>query len=149
MTKNPFVETLVVGYVRWIKRDVPLSKTELEPGDYYDVESERCTRIYRNKERLKDLFEMKFGATRLYLWIVYHISDDATAIRLDDKTLAQEFDCSERSIERMRMELTRAAVIARKHQNEFWINPRFFASNSRLILYPQCTVKVATYREKH
>lgn len=147
MVKNPFTATLVVPFVRVIKRDVPLNKEELEVGDYYDIESEKSSRVYRNKEHLNELMEMKHGS-KLYLWMLYRISEDAVSIRLDDKMLATELNCSERTVERMRSDLMKAAVIARKQYNEYWINPRFFASDSRLKLFPGHILQVALIREK-
>jgi hypothetical protein len=145
--KNPFIENFTVRFVRHIKRDVPLNK-ELEEGDFYDVEAEKCSRVYRKLENLADLMIMKHGS-RLFLWMLYRISEDAISVKLDDKNLAMELKCSERTVERMRAELLEAAVIAKKQYNEYWVNPRFFASDNRLKLFPGHTLQVALVRDKY
>ena len=145
--KNPFTENLTIPFVRHIKRDVPLGK-ELEVGDFYDVEAEKCSRVYRKSHNLADLMSMKHGS-KLFLWMLYRISEEAISICLDDKTLAIEFGCSERTVERMRADLLQAAVIARKQYNEYWVNPRFFASDNRMKLFPGHTTQVALVRDKY
>jgi hypothetical protein len=147
MNKNPFLETLVVSYVRWIKRDVPPGK-DLQAGDYYDVEAEDSTRLYHRPEMREVIMNLPAPALRLFMYIAYHLRDDATSIKLDEKHIAKYFQCSDRTVDRMKHELIAAAIIAKKEQNEYWTNPRYLAPKSRIYLYPGQAMQVALRREQ-
>lgn len=148
MYQNPFLSTLVIPYIRVIRRDTPAGKSELNKGDYYDLEKIRSTRVYRleaNYERLKDLSVTGY---RLFMWILFHLPNNSDSIVLDDKTLAEKFDCSERTILRARLELIQHTILAKRRNNEYWTNPHIFASEGRLSLYEGHTTCVATVREQ-
>lgn len=148
MIQNPFTQTLVVNYVRYIKRDVSILKQDLDPGDYYDVEQQPATRVYRSKDNYEVIRQLGPLGSKLYLWIIHNVQSDAVTVKLNELALAELFGYSGRHVARMKSELIRAAIIAKKESNEYWINPRYFASNSRLKLYPENCVRVATLREK-
>lgn len=148
MNKNPFIETLVVSYVRWIKRDVPVGK-DLQSGDYYDVEAEASTRLYHRPEMRETVLGLSSPALRLFMYIAYKVDDDDTSIKLVEKTLMDYFHCSDRTVDRMKRDLIAAAIISKKEQNEYWINPRFLAPKSRIYLYPGNTLQVALKRESY
>lgn len=148
MQRNPFLETLVVPYVRVIRRDTPINKTELDEGDYYEFEAQDATRVYRNANTYKVVGQLTAAGTRLLMWMMYNISDDAVTVKLNEQGLSELFEISSRQIARMKAELISAAIIAKKEYNEYWINPKYFASGNRMKLYPGNTLLVATRREK-
>lgn len=148
--QNPFTELLVINYIRFIKRDVPEYKTDLQPGDYYDVEQQKATRLYRVNAHCNMMMELSAPGVKLVVWIMYHLQDNAVSIKLNEKKLCAEvFKCSERQFRRTKAELIKAAIIAKKENNDYWVNPRYFASESRLKLYPECAVRVAIRREDY
>lgn len=147
MNKNPFLETLSIPYLRVIKRDVPVWKEDLKAGDYYEVEKMSSTRLYRDADNFLTLLEMSSSTLKIVFWIMYHIRADATSIRLDDKKLSELLGCTERQFRRVRTELIAKALIAKRQENEYWINPRYFAADSRLKLYKENTHLVTTIRE--
>lgn len=142
MYKNPFLETLIVPYIRCIKPEVGVMQQieGLEEGDYFDVEVEKSTRLYRSPQRLADMLQLSSYGLRLAIWIMYNVNEDSISIRLDDLKLSGTFQCSGRQVARMRTDLLKASILAKKKENEYWINPRFFAADSRLKLYPENTV---------
>lgn len=145
---NPFTQTLIVPIIRIIRRDVPLMKLDVEQGDYYDVEAVPATRLYRTTasyDKVKDLSATGF---RLFLWILYHIPEDQTSIKLDELKLSTIFECSGKTVQRARLELIKAAILAKYENNRYWVNPQVFASNSRLRLYEGNTTIIKTIREK-
>lgn len=148
MIQNPFTQTLVVGFIRIIKRDVPINKQDLVNGDYYDVEQQPASRVYRSKETYEIVKGLKPLGSKLYLWMIHNIQPGAVTIKLNESSLSELFGYSSRHITRMRTELIKAAIIAKKEANEYWVNPRYFAADSRLKLYPANTLLVATTREK-
>lgn len=144
-TINPFTQMLAIYYVRFIKRDAPI-REELLRKDYYDVEQQTSVRVYKDAyeavEQLTDL------GHKLMRWIMYHIPDKAVSIKLGNKTLMSLFKCSDRQVLRMKADLLRCAVIAKRENNEYWVNPRYFAAGNRIQLYPDHTVRAATIREQ-
>lgn len=146
--RNPFLATLAVEFVRVIKRDVPPGKP-LVDGDYYDVETVEATRVLRDKEMMNIVMQLPAPALKLYMYLIYNIQDGAVTVKLDDLKLMQLFDCTDRTVLRMRQALVSAAILAKMKQNVYWVNPRFFASKSRLKLYSAHTVQVALVREKY
>lgn len=147
MNKNPFTETLIVPFVRVIKRDVQVGK-ELKVGDYYDIEATDYTRVYRDKECLEAVMKLSAPALKLFTYLIYTIPEGAITIRLNEKDLMILMDCSDRSVNRMKRDLIGAAVLAKKEANVYWVNPRYFASKSRLTLFLANTLQVALIREK-
>jgi len=148
MHSNPFTPTLVVPIIRIIRRDVPLMKLDLELGDYYEVEAVPSTRLYRIASSYDKIKGLSVTGYRLLMWIMYHIPDDALSIRLDEAKLSVLFECSCKTIQRARVELIKAAIIAKYEANRYWVNPQIFASNSRLKLYEGNTTIIKTVREK-
>ena len=149
MRINPFIQTLAVPYIRIIKRDVPTHKTSLEERDYFEVEAQRHTRVYRDTERLKDILKFSVGGLRLYLWLIYSVRSSQQYIKIDEHKLTVQFECSGKQVQRMRQELIAAAVLAKKENNEYWINPIYFCAADRLKTFPENKVCVATRREEY
>ena len=144
---NPFLEDFTIPFVRVIHASVPLNKENLEKHDYYDVEQTRATRWYRKTDfdAIKGLHP---STCLLVLYIMYNIGNDAVDIALDEKTLVREVGMSVRTIRTMKKDLVRNNIIAKRTRSRYWINPRFFASESRLHLYPDNIKKVATIRKR-
>lgn len=150
MNKNPFLETLTVPYLRIIKRDVTnlqMLDPGLQPGDYYDVEIEKSTRVYRSIKRFMAIKDMSAGGLRALMWMMYTIPEKATSIKINDVELSTVLDCSCRQVARIRAELIQFALIAKRKENEYWINPRYFASGDRLKLYPGNTLQEAQIKQ--
>lgn len=145
---NPFAQTLVVPIIRIIRRDVPIMKLDLLPGDYYDVEAVPATRLYRIPSSYDKIKDLSVTGYRLLMWILYHIPDDALSIKLDEFKLTTLFRCSCKTVQRARLELVRNAILAKYEDNRYWVNPQVFASNSRLKLYEGNTTIIKTVREK-
>jgi hypothetical protein len=151
MNKNPFLETLVIPYVRYIKRDVTqfkLMESGIEAKDYFDVEVTKSTRLYRHDENMQELLDLKAGAIKLFLWIIYNIHESSTFIKLTDTELMTVFQCSDRQVQRMRHELIRRAILAKRQGNEYWINPRYLSGSDRTKLYPGHATQIATIHLK-
>lgn len=152
MHKNPFIETLVVPYIRVIKPEVTpmeLMKGDLHESQYYDVEQQKHTRLYRETKHFTDLIALSSSAIKLILWIMYHIPDGSPSIRIDDLQLSAVFQCSGRQMLRMRSELIKAAILSKRDGNSYWINPRYFSSANRIDIYPECAVLVHTIHKKY
>lgn len=138
MNQNPFLETFTIPYIRLIKRDVPGYK-ELESNDYVEIEQERYTRVYRERGQFEYLIaNLSFTGLKMYTWLVYNLAIGADSIALDDVELTRVLGCSDRHVARMRKEMIQFAILAKKKENQYWVNPRFFATESRLKIYPQC-----------
>lgn len=146
MTKNPFLETFLIPYIKYVKKDVsPMKMLEkgLEKDDYFNVELDKYSRVYRNTDHFPVLCGLKANGFKLVLWIIYHIPETATYIKLDDIHLSKVFQCSDRQVARMRKELISNGIIAKRQYNEYWINPRYFSAGDRLKLYSQQAIEVA------
>lgn len=148
---NPFLSALVVPYIRIIKKEVSdyqLAGDGLEPGDSFHVEAEKYSRLYRNVHTKSMIAALNAPALQLFMWIMLHIPDDALSIKLDETSLTAIFDCSDKTISRMKSTLIANAVIAKREDNRYWINPVFFASSDRLKLYPENAVIVHTIKQR-
>lgn len=145
---NPFTQTLVVPIIRIIRHNVSQMKLDLEQGDYYDAEAVPSTRLYRINASYDKIKGLSITGYRLVMWVMYHIPDDALSIKLDETKLSQLFNCTCKTIQRARLELIKAAILAKYEQNRYWVNPQVFASSSRLKLYEGNTVIIKTIKEK-
>jgi hypothetical protein len=139
MRRNPFIETLEVPVHRVKKRDVPDWKENLSDNEYFEVEAISYTRLYRGHDKadkLKILLALSPGALRLLTWIEYYVPKDSDEIAIDDLLLSNILGLSGRHIQRMRLELVDAAILCRKKENVYWLNPRYICAGSRLKMYP-------------
>lgn len=148
---NPFLSgNFTVPYILFIKRDVSdykIMEHGLEQGDWYEVESEKYTRVYRKSELSSIYLKLSKPALQLLCWIIFKLPEDAQSIKLDELLLMKEFDCCEKTVSRMKTELIRWAVIAKRDTNRFWINPRYFICGDRLKMFPEHKVKILTKKD--
>ncbi len=139
MRINPFLETLQIPIHRVKKRDVPSWKEKLTDEEYFEVESIHFTRIYRGSDRINKmniLLQLLPAALKLYTYIQYYLPKDSDEIKLDDKQLCTVLNLSERQIQKARLCLVDVALICRKQENTYWVNPRYLCSGNRLKMYP-------------
>ncbi len=139
MRINPFLQTLEIPVHRVRKRDVPEWKESLSEGEYFEVESIHFARVYRGKDKedkMKIILSLSPSAIRLYTWMQYYIPRDSDEIRINDNELCSVLGISDRQVQRARLELVNAAIIYRKKENVYWVNPRYLCSGSRIKMYP-------------
>jgi hypothetical protein len=150
MTRNPFIDNLIVPYIKVYYEQAHWEMTIGKKPISFEVEEEEYTRVYRNKGNFSILFKFSAGALKLYLWIVDNLPTNSQSIKLDEKKLIEElFECSERHFKRLKAELVDNAIIVHYKDNRYWVNPTFFASGDRLKIYPECKKLVHTMTIKN
>lgn len=139
MRINPFLATFEVPVHRVKKRYVPEWKETLNDNEFFEVESIHFMRIYRGKDKsdkMNIILNLTPSAMRLYTWMQYYIPRDSDEIRIDDKELCGVLGISDRQVQRARLELVNSAIIYRKKENTYWVNPRYICSGNRMKMYP-------------
>lgn len=149
MNNNPFTATLAIPFLRVIKRDVTDYKIVkgMDKSDYFDVDKVPSTRVFRGTAHLNEVMKMSASCVKLYFYLILKVQKSELFIRIDDKTICKLFECSERQAARLRAELIKFTIIAKKENNQYWINPRFFCSGDRLKMYSECAVLSYTIKE--
>jgi len=143
--ENPFTQTLIVPFVRVVDLVEKQDDGTLK-NNYHDVELEKFTRVYRNPHNLQQLKRLSSSALWMYNWLVYNATNKH--IQIDDAVMSKEYDCSEYTAGEMRRELVDMAIIAKKHDNVYWLNPRYFCFDDRIKVYPDNAVRQFTIRKK-
>ncbi|MFZ8428658.1 hypothetical protein ACO1NA_13920, partial [Staphylococcus aureus] len=56
---------------------------------------------------------------------------------IDDRSISGLLDISDRQAQKARLELIDKAIICKKQDNIYWVNPRYICSGNRIKMYPK------------
>lgn len=91
--------------------------------------------------------EIRSGGRDLLLYIMYNLKDDYDFINLKFDKVCKEMRISRPTLSSAIQQLKDVAIICRKSQSEYWINPTYIFKGNRIAYYqkycPDCISVVA------
>ena len=143
---NPFTAGLTVKYTEVIKT---ASGYGIDANkEVYNIELEPAIRVYNCVSNRKYIFQtLSVYARDLLLAMYYFVNHETPYVILThEKVLELYGTYSKRRYEDTVRELIKNVIIDCKDRsrNQYWYNPVFFSSGSRLKMYPECGLKMNT-----
>ncbi len=143
--QNPFVIDHDLNLLRVIENQYLGKKGAFdEDGDITDyakittvvatrfVERDRKITLYK-VENIKTLIaSLTPIATKLYLYVVFSLTEGCDYIELQPMSLYKELKVSKNTLYKAIEELETYSIIAKKRNGEFWINPFLFFNGNRI-----------------
>lgn len=79
--------------------------------------------------------ELKSNARDLLLYVVYNIKQDTDFISLKHDKVCKEMFCSKPTLISAIKQLADVAIICKKSQSEYWVNPHYIFKGNRMKFY--------------
>jgi hypothetical protein len=79
--------------------------------------------------------ELKSNARDLLLYIIYNIKSDIDFINLKQDKVCKEMFCSKPTLISSIKQLSDVAILCKKSQSEYWVNPHYIFKGNRIKFY--------------
>lgn len=160
--KNPFLQSVRLKvYVTESKQLVidtkDLNSVKSTINTQQEFEKDPFTKLYNSKPFLNVFKQTSDTASKIFLYIAYNLDKDTDVISLDaDQVMEFVGIKSTTTYYKYIRELIDNAVITRRSNSEYWVNPLFLFNGNRIDYYkehcPECLdiiniTEIQKYRE--
>jgi predicted transcriptional regulator len=153
--KNPFLAGFKLNLVKVSESRTVTDVSELHKNEgvilkyetinktYHVEQQEKLTTLYKISYKNNVIFgELSSTSHSVLLYIMYNLKKDTDFINLKIDILENLLKLTKPTIIKAFKELIDAAIITKRSQSEYWINPHFIFNGNRIDYYnrecPEC-----------
>lgn len=146
--KNPFLQSVRLKVFVTESKQVVLDTKDLNSvrstiNTQQEFEKDPFTKLYNDKPFLNVFKQTSDTASKVFLYIAYNLKRDTDVIELNAESVMEFVGIkSTTTYYKYIQELIDNAVITRKSNSEYWVNPLFLFNGNRIDYYkehcPEC-----------
>ena len=146
MSTNPFLQNFKLQLVEISEKEKIVNTKDIHDGmvlkfqtvqNIYSVEKQTKVSVYDIPYIENILFknDIKSNGRDLILFVVYNLVEDQDWINLKTDRVCSKMNISRPTLLSAIRQLEDAAILCRKSQSEYWVNPFYIFKGNRINLY--------------